>query len=482
LNKKRIALTLSLAFLSELANKVIPLVTLHFVAVRLGTAEFGVAQFSFWLLDWGIFATVFGFSQVGPIMLGQAQTTEEQKSVNGSIVIARLILATIASAILWNLVEQASVYSPYKWAVLSSISIVFTSALDAAWVLMARQKMFLLSILSIIAKFGSLAAILKFIHSPDDTVKFVVITNLANSFISLSSFVIALNLIGIQFPSIDKVRDAFKKATPFAVSTLLMMLMERYDLFLVERNLGSIQTGIYSAASKLVASFSPVIWMVTAVFYSEMIGKPDRDSIVRHLSAAIFWSCAVIGPTIVGIWFFDTTILKFIFGDGFVAGAHALSILVLSTFFYGMITIFGLQLLALKGTWKPLIYGLGVGSAVGIISGSYLVTYSGMNGAAWSSLCAKLTCALLLTHMAMKVWSLNGMVLLKKTLKSLLPAAIMGITLYSLVVVHVFTEPTLFFMLIGIAAYAIAFTALNFTEIAEITGKIRSRLAHHLSR
>ncbi len=58
----------------------------------------------------------------------------------------------------------------------------------------------------------------------------------------------------------------------------------------------------------------------------------------------------------------------------------------------------------------------------------------------------------------------------------------MGITLYSLVVVHVFTEPTLFFMLIGIAAYAIAFTALNFTEIAEITGKIRSRLAHHLSR
>lgn len=476
MNKKRIALTLFLAFLSEIANKIIPLISLHFAANRLGTASFGVSQFAIWLLDWGVLATAYGFSQIGPVMLRADKSQEAQRRVHGSIVASRLALALVSAITLGVLVQEHSVYAPYKWAVISSITILFTSAIDAGWILIARQKMALWSVLSILAKFGSLLLILNFVQDPEDTVKFVIITNLANSFISICSFMIALKLIGLRLPSTQELRKAFKLATPFAVSTSLMLVMDRYDLFLVERYLGTSETGIYAAATKLVGSIFPLILAVTTIFYSEMMAQSDRESIERHLKASVFWACSALGPVLVGVWFVDNALLSLVFGEGYASGGAALSVLMLSMFFYGMITIFGFQLLTLKGLWKPLVFSLALGTLAGIFSGSSLISTYGTIAAAWSSLIAKLIGALFLLHVALKVWSLNGSVLLKQTWRGCLPSIVMGAALVSLLMTGALPSGLTGIIALGCLIYAFSFVIFNLREVIEITEKAKSAL------
>jgi PST family polysaccharide transporter len=476
LNKKRIALTLFSALISEITNKIVPLITLHFVASKLGTSAFGVSQFAMWLLDWGIFATVYGFTQVGPIMLSKAKTTEDQRNVHGSVVFSRLLLAVISTFILFLAVQEPSNYAPYKWAVLSSITILFTSAIDASWILMARQKMTFWSLLSIFAKLGSLIAILQFIQSPDDAVKFVVITSLANSFISVSSFLIALRLIGISMPSHQQIRSALKLSTPFAVSTLFMMLLDRYDWFIVERYLGPSDTGIYSAAAKLVASITPITVTITTIFYSEMMAHQDRDSIERHLKASIFWAVSALAPVVVGVWFVDGDILALIFGPQFATGARTLSLLISASAFYGVITIFGFQLLTLKGLWKPLVYALGLGAAAGVSLSLSFINQFGMMAVASSAIVGKFVCAMIVAHVAMKIWRLNGTSLLLQTIKAAVPAAIMGVSLYGFLLGKLIPAQLAPILSVAAVIYGCAFTALNFREMIDIYLKVRGRI------
>lgn len=481
MNKKRIALTLFMALLSEVANKLVPLVTLHFVATRLGTAAFGTAQFALWLIDWGIFFTVYGFAQVAPIMLRNASTPKDLKLVHGSVSLARFLLSCAATIVLLVLVNQYQDFLHYKAAVVSSLFILFTSAIDSAWVLLARQKMALWSILSIVAKLTSLVATLIFIESPDHGVRFVVITNLANGFMSLASFAIALKIIGISCPDSRDVLSALKIASPFAVSSLLMTSMERFDLYLVEQNFDASAVGIYSAASKLVASLTPIIFTITTVFYSEMMAHSDLSAIHRHVKASVFWTISAVAPMIIGIWFVDRELIRFVFGPDYMTGEHILSILVSGSGFYAIITIFGLQLLTLKGEWRPLVKGLIIGTMVGVIFGVSAIDKFGLSGVALGGFLARLTAASIIIWIAFKMWSLNILQFATTFIRALAPALAMGLSLFSARYMGFLTGQLIPTVLFGAAIYATVFSLLNLSELKIILNKVRASFLNRSS-
>jgi O-antigen/teichoic acid export membrane protein len=481
LNKKRIALTLFLALLSEVANKLVPLITLHFVASRLGTGAFGLAQFSLWLIDWGIFFTIYGFAQVAPIMLRNAKNQTEFKEVVGSVMVTRLILAFIATAGLILAVGSNSEFGSYKFAVLSSLFILFTTAIDASWILLARQKMGLWSLLSILAKLSSLTAILFFIKSSENATMYVVITNMANGLMSVISFFIAMNLIGIAKPRASQILSALRLATPFAVSMLLLMTVERFDLYLVEKNLGENSTGIYAAASKLVGSLTPIFVTITTIFYSEMMAHHDNDSIQRHVKASIFWTVSALAPVIIGIWFVDTAALQLIFGPEYVSGNHVLSILVGGSSFYAIITIFGFQLLALKGLWRPLVLALGVGAFSGISLGLVAIERFGMVGVAWSTIIARVVAGAIITSVAVKVWSLNFKSLLGAAARAVSPAFIMGAALLLGRYWNVIREDLLTTLVSGGVLFLLSFSAINASEMRSVLTKAVQALKRRAS-
>jgi O-antigen/teichoic acid export membrane protein len=476
LNKKRIGLTLVLALLSEIANKIVPLISLHIVAERLGTSGFGIAQFAQWLIDWGIVFTVYGFAQIAPILLRETVSTSDQRAIHGSIVFSRLILALLATGCITALIYGSSEYETYRWAVVSGSIVLFTSAIDASWILLARQKMALWSILSITAKFTSLFAIIYFIRSPDDASLFVFLTSCANGLISIGSALIARSMLRIERPTAQHIHKVFRLATPFAISTIFVTLLERYDLYIVEHHLGTGATGIYAGASRIATSLYPVVAAVSTVFYSEMIGYHDRESIERLVRASLFWSISLIAPAVVGIWFVDERLITVIFSQNFSSGAQVLSILIASGGFYILTTIFGFQLLTLKTRWKPLTIALASGAFFGLAVARWLMDRYGMTGIAISSLVAKMLTALILTVSAIHVWQLNRWNLAKSCLKALAPSLLMGGTLFALLYLNATQLNLTETIMLGGGIYVITFFSLNFHETLAIFRKLRHRV------
>lgn len=477
MNKKRIALTLFMAFLGEIANKLVPLINLHLIANRLGVQAFGMAQYALWLLEWGIVFTTFGFPQVAPVLLQNTSSTQEERRVNGSIVVARTILAALAVLVLVACVRINPRLEPYQVAVFSSLFIILASAIESSWILVAKQKLAALSAISIFAKFISVVAIIALIHSPDDAVTFVVVTNLVNAIIAGSSFVVALRIVGISKPSLQEVRQALVAASPYALAIVLFLILERFDLFIIENYFGPTATGLYSAASKLVSSVTPIMATISGVFYSEMLANRDLASIEKLIKASLFWIVSVISPVAFLLFRFDAQILGLVFDDGFRAASSILSNLSFSLFFQAAIFVFGFQLLAMRRQWLPLVLAFFLSTIVGISLGCFYISSQNMSGVAIAAVVAKLIASVLVTAAAVRSLNISFNSIVSGLARPLLPI-LFTILLESLAEWLGLMEMTATSLLIftGVT-YTTVFTAFNLTEVRWILNRLAKLLS-----
>lgn len=476
MNKKRIALTLLMAFLGEIANKIVPLVNLHLVAQRLGVEAFGLSQYALWLLDWGIILATFGFQQVAPALLRNVTSSEDQRKINGSVVLARLILATIGILLLILGLQGYEQLSPYKTAVYSSLFIIIASAVESTWILAAKQKLALLSLISIIAKLASVFAVYTFIHAPDDAVFFVIITSLVNSVIAISSFFVAIRLVGIALPNWQQVRNSFIAAAPFALAFILFWLVDRFDLYLVENYFGSAATGLYSAASKLVGSITPIVAAISAVFYSEMLAAFDQESTENLIKASLFWIISTLAPIVFLLCIFDEPVLRLVFGSAFVGGASLLKTLGVGAFFFAIVFIFGFQLLAIKQQWRPLLIALSFGALAGGLLGYFAVKEEWLVAVALSSILAKAVAGGYVMWSATKVWKLHFEGIIRGLVWPFLPTILLAGLVLLCSYLRVQFNSLILELSFLVTCYGLIFCAINLSEVKVVVSSARRRL------
>lgn len=476
MNKKRIALTLLMAFLGEVANKIVPLVNLHLVAKRLGVEAFGMSQYALWLLDWGIILATFGFQQVAPALLRNVANSEEQRKINGSVVLARLILAVIGISLLILGLQGYEQLSPYKTAVYSSLFIIIASAVESTWILAAKQKLALLSLISIIAKLASVFAVYTFIQAPDDAVFFVVITSLVNAVIAISSFFVAIRLVGIALPTWQQVRNSLIAAAPFALAFILFWVVDRFDLYLVENYFGSVATGLYSAASKLVGSITPIVAAISAVFYSEMLAAFDQESTENLIKASLFWIISTLAPLVFLLCIFDEPVLSLVFGSAFAAAASLLKTLGVGAFFFAIVFVFGFQLLAIKRQWRPLLIALTLGALAGGLFGYVAVKEEWLVAVALSSISAKAVTGGYVMWSAIKVWKLHFSGIIRGLVWPFLPTILMAVIVVICPFLGVQFNSLILEVSFLLTCYGVIFCAINLSEVRVVISYARRRL------
>lgn len=474
MNRKRIALTLFMAFLGEIANKVVPLVNLHVVASRLGVEAFGLAQYALWLLEWGIVFTTFGFAQLGPAMLRDAKSGHEERLVNGSVIVARFFLALVAVLVFVIAVQTTEQLVVYRTAVYSSLFIVLASAFESVWILAAKQKLAVLSMISMVVKILSILAVFLMVNDRDDAVLFVIITNTVNATIAIASFVVARNMVGFAWPSKHEVLSALKKSTPFALAILVFMLVDRFDLYLVENYFGTAATGLYSSASKLIGSVTPIIASTSAVFYSEMLAHSDTATIESLLKSSLFWVLSLIAPISGVMILFGKEILTIIFGPEYSAAADILSVLSFGTLFFTAIIVFGFQLLAIKRRWLPLVIALVSGLILGAAGGYTSILSAQLSGIALAAVLAKSVAALILIASAISLWKIRFRSVLLGFFWPLLPTLLLALLVTLVMRWGLMPSSPLVMIFLLAAAYLALFISLNIREARILSQKIYS--------
>lgn len=399
--KRRLATTIAAAMLVEVANKIFPLVVIHFAQARLGVGAFGFAQFGLHLVDFAIPFVVFGYHTAGSILIGSARGAPERiGQIMGWITGIKFINAAIAALVLQLCVRLIPGYEEFQTLVTLLSVMLVSSALDMNYVHVGTQRMLSLSMLSVIAKTVSLVLVLSLVRDPSDAITYALITFGANALISLATFWLNAKRFPISLPSRADLKQVFRIAAPFGVTALLVMATERFDMFVVEWELGLVAAGLYAGALRVFRSLQPFVQMLGNVFFSEMVSVETDEGFYEHVRLSLWSTLAISLPLVAGAWFVGGELLALIIGPEYASMRTVFAVLAASLVAEAFLYVFGNQVLLLKRRAHWLNIALAVGAAVGWGFGGYAAAVYGLVGVAVAVLAAKGLPALIVTVLA----------------------------------------------------------------------------------
>lgn len=383
--RRRITTALLIGLIAEAFNKIAPLLIMRYSQGRLGMERFGHAQFTMSVVEMFFPFVTFGYATLAAVEIGKHLGDDKTiGSIIGNVTLLRLINAALALAglmCLVHLVPRYQVYAPLA-QILSFM--LFSSAIDMLFVMIADQKMSIFSSITIIAKLLSLAAILVWVNGPQDYAKYAVFSYGANALISIGSAVFATRRFQISV-RVSEFKSLFFKAIPYAINLLMLTFFSGYDLFLAEHLNGSVSAGLYAAPSRLARSLTSVVIAISMVFFSEMLGTKSNEVFTQRVRQA-FWALnALLLPLALGIWFVDREVLATWMGtDAFMQQGIVLSTLVVAVLFFGGFYLFGFQALAAKGHIAKVNAAIGMACVIGVVVGMLSSRLYGLLGVALS--------------------------------------------------------------------------------------------------
>ena len=457
MQKKRIFTNFGTGILSEIVNKVFPLLIISIATNRLGVEGFGTAQFVIYLFEVTVPFIVWGYGSFASIEVGKLNLTDSRIGTYvKSIALLRLFHSVLIFAGLVVLVTFVDHYRPYQTIVLTISFVYLTSALDASYILLATHRLSLFNTINMVAKALSLGGVFWLVQSPADVHTYVLITVLSNAFVALAILASVIKHIkGVKI-DLSQVKSVFRKSLPFSSMIIVVAIWEKMDVFIVEYFLDLTSVGQFAGVLRLFSSISPILGLVVSVFYSEMLREKDQQKFYA-LTRFCFWGVStVVWPTIFGSFFVGEGLIDLILGSQFTAVAHLFPILVVSLFASMFILVCG-NVIMISGQVsllnKIFIGGVCLSLCLSLVG----INIWGLPGVALAYTTGKLTTAALIVTCYLK---LKNPFPTQEILRPMAAGLMMALVLV------IAQQSNLFINLaIGAAAYGLFFLVFNFSLI-----------------
>jgi O-antigen/teichoic acid export membrane protein len=466
----RIVRGLAGGFFAEIVNKLVPLLILRFVVQKIGVDGYGVAQFSYWLIDVAVAFVVFGYTNIASVEIGQARDEPARVGrIISEVMALKVVHALIALAALLGLTWSLPSYAEYRTVVTALSFVLLTSAIDLSFVHIGTSRMLSLSVLTISVKILSLVAILLCVRGPEDLMTFALLYFGANGLTALANFLFNVRRYPLAWPDREALTQRFKASLPFAATAFLMLALDRYDIFVVEAFRGTTGSGLYGGPLRIVQALGNVLSSIGMVFFSEVVATKDKASLTRHVSLACWAMFALLLPLLAGSLLTADGVLGLILGSDFRGNGTVLTILFAGLFGQCLITVFGSSVLLFHRRVKALNLTLALGAVLGVPLAYALQLKYGLPGIAYATTSTRLLAGCL---MMLSAKTYLDRLPARELLLTAAPAALMYGALVALPDMRLI--PTL---LVGGIVYAVALSALNSGKMRTLAATLRSRLA-----
>jgi O-antigen/teichoic acid export membrane protein len=364
---RRIGTSLAAAAVAEVFNKLIPFLLLSLAMRRLGVEGFGRSQYLLWLIDLSTMAVILGYHQYGAIALGRslADPARTGRTLTALLSIKVLNALLMASGLfIWTIFRSDSGLEPIAWFAVAVA--LFFSTIDMYFGQVAQARLASFSLANIAAKITGLILVTVFVHQPEDAGLFALCVIASNALVSSVSVWVVLRNVRLARPSAAEWWSHVRAGLAYAPGFVLLIAVERFDLYFVERWCDASAIGYYAAALRVVQAALPLVFMVGNIFLAEMVQLTDREKLESHLNAGLQILLGLIGP-VAGICVVDPyLVLRLIYGTATPEMAGLLQVLSLNLVFHAIFYGFGVQLLPLLQRVRRVNQGLAAAAVMAI--------------------------------------------------------------------------------------------------------------------
>jgi O-antigen/teichoic acid export membrane protein len=432
---------------SQIGGRLLRAIIIIYAARVLGAEEWGVFNYAITLVA---FLTIFVDPGTSNILIREAAKNNDEvhrkKFLSTSLAI-RLALVTLAVIVVlfiapnFTRIEAAKNLLPIVVFVL-----IFDSLREFGFsYIQAREKMeweaglFLITNLAIVG-FG-----FTFLKLMPDVRSFTYAYAAGTGVGMLcTAIVLRKEIMGsLRYFTPSLIRTIFISAWPFAVSSILGMLLLNTDIIIIGWLRTALDLGYYSAAQRLIV----VIYLLPHILSSSALpafarmARVDNEKFRRVFEGIVSMVFLAAAPIIIGGIIVAPALVSFIFGTSYLPGTVPFQILLVTLAFNFPAVIFGSAIFAYDQQKKLVIYSA-IGGLLNLILDLALIAPFGIIGCAVATLIAQAVSNAYLWHTMKKI---NNFAILKHLKKVLVATLVMGITtwFFTRVGLHVVSVITL---------------------------------------
>ena len=377
-------MTVITAIISDFIGKIIPLCTIAYGSRMLGSRAFGESQFSLYLLEFFGPVIVWGYFFIAVNELGRNQGDREKtKQYCSQILGLRLLHSSFSALCVLGIALFNPRYIEYQSLIVHLACMIMLAGFSLEFYFIGTQKLIAMHILLVIGKLSIFAAVVSFVHFPEDVLAFTTITYGINIFNAIVSYIYASKQLGLILPRLKGAAKVFKQSVPYGVFFVLMILTERIDVLIVEWIGGSEAVGVYSPALRLYMSIYTSIIAVGAVFYSESSAKDNAVGASNLIRQGFLTLFVISLPVSFGSWFLGEQFFVDLFGEQYRGSSELFSALTFGLLGQAIIYVTVFQILLPKRKIRVLlkVWLVGWPLAAGLLA--LMGSNFGVIGVAW---------------------------------------------------------------------------------------------------
>jgi len=385
LKKNKIRNNSMIYTIRNVMNIIFPLVTFKYASEIISASGVGAASYASAIIGYFSLIAQLGINTYALAEGAKLRSNKEKFDEFCNIMFTINVISTVFAYLVLaffsinvkNLVKYRELILIY------SVTIGLTT-IGMEWIFVVEERFIYITARSIIIQAISLLLLVIFVKQEDVAV-YVGINVLANSGSYILNYFYLKRNKKIKLISIKKCAKYVKPILVIWVANVASMIYINADTIVIGSILGSVEVGIYSAASKIVKAVCVPITSICTVSGPDLasaIGKQDRNETTELTKTVITFASFLIFPCIIGIWFFGDLAVLLLSGKEFLGGFTAEKILSLDIFLSPLNGFFVSQILIPAQKEKKATKALVLAAIGNIILDILLIPKFFINGAA----------------------------------------------------------------------------------------------------
>jgi Membrane protein involved in the export of O-antigen and teichoic acid len=282
-------------YILQLFNSVVPLITLPYITRILGKGNFGVFSFSLNIIEYLIVIVEYGFNYSGTRKIALTNSKNEIREIFVIILICKIILMLFCFGGLSILLFFYPLNSNQKISCYILFLSVFGTAFQQTWLFQGLQKVYYITIISIISRTISLCLIFRYVLSPDDVLIYCLLYSITPLLIGIAGIIFAIRLLGCPISlkvTFSNITNEIKSGWYTFTTSLSSKIFSAVGVTILGIISSNENVGIYSAIHK-VPSILLLLWTpISQVLYPLSSKKMknniwDGQQFIRRISKSI---------------------------------------------------------------------------------------------------------------------------------------------------------------------------------------------------
>jgi PST family polysaccharide transporter len=391
-DKKRLVGNFASLSVLQVANYILPFITVPYLTRVLGPSRYGLIGFAAALINYFTILTGYGFNLSATKEISLKRNDRERiSSIFSSVLVIKTGFLALSLILLLVVVHSFDKFKADADVYLISFGLVAGNVLFPVWLFQGMERMKYITYINLVGRIVLTVAIFIFVSGEDSYVVFVILNSATAVLVGIASLICALKVFNIRFvvPSYAEIRKELIEGWYVFISSISIVLYTSSTTVILGLFTNNTVVGYFTGADKIRQAiqglFTPVFQ--TLYPYVNKLAHDSREKALEFMRKEVLYF-GLIGSFICLLVFINAEFLVgVILGKEYSASVVLLRILA----FAPVLIIFGniltVQCLLSLGLRRDFSIVYMVSSVAGVMAMILLTYLYGARGVSVSVIC-----------------------------------------------------------------------------------------------